>query len=220
MEFVHNWKRSFRCAARALVWLAISGGAVETVRADWSANPVAEQTEVFATLSFNDEEEMISVSVREAIEFDISTVPDVAIISATLSVPLIGFGPSPFVQISGYIGDGAVHADDLAVDNTIAMASGDGGQTLSIDVTSFVQQLITSNMGFAGFTLSYSGEGAAGSGPFPSLQQPTLSVSQTPLPSSLVMSCAAGLVGLLAFARRRKKATAHRGRIDSRGLAK
>ena len=180
------------------------------MRADWSANPVAEQTEVFATLSFNNDEEMISVSVREAIEFDISSLPDAAINSATLSVPLFGFGPSPFVQISGYIGDGAVDADDLAVDNTIAMASGNGGEMLSIDVTLFVQQLFTSNMAFAGFTLTYSDAGTAGSGPAPSLQQPTLDVSTsaTPLPSSLVMSCAAGLVGLLAFARRRKRAAA------------
>ena len=210
MEFVRNWKRSFRWAARALVWFAISCGAAVTVRADWSANPVAEQTEVFATLSFSENEEMISVSVRGAIEFDISSLPDVAISSVTLSVPLLGYGSSPSVQISGYIGDGVVNADDLAVDDTIAMVSGNGGQTLSIDVTLFVQQLITSNAAFAGFTLTYSGEGTAGSGPAPSPPQPTLDVSTsaTPLPSSLVMSGAAGLVGLLAFARRRKRATA------------
>ena len=110
MEVVHNSKRSFRWAARALIWFAISCGAAGTVRADWSANPVAEQTEVFATLAFSGDEEMISVSVRGAIEFDISSLPDAAINSATLFVPLLGFGPSPFVQISGYIGDGAIDA--------------------------------------------------------------------------------------------------------------
>lgn len=128
---------------------------------------------------------------RAGLEFALSGVPVGATInSATLSLVNVGFGGIPVVEVHGYAGNGAVELADMTVQNQIAgpfsVSQLFDPALAAIDTTSFVQQLITNDDSFAGFTvritsLSSSLNIASKEHPTASFH-PTLTVDYTPTP--------------------------------------
>ena len=88
---------------------------------------------------------------RAAMEFDISGLPVGALVtSATLK--LMSMDPNATIGVYGYAGDGVVAAADLAVDNWVLFFDHNPGLNV-VDVTAFVQSLVSSSQNYAGFAL-------------------------------------------------------------------
>ena len=88
---------------------------------------------------------------RVAMEFDISALPLGAVVnSATLK--LMSMDPNAMIGVYGYAGDGVVAAADLAVDNWVLFFDHHPGLN-EVDVTGFVQLLVSSSQNYAGFAL-------------------------------------------------------------------
>lgn len=104
---------------------------------------------------------------RSGLEFDISPIPNgVTINSATLSLnaiaPVFATVDTPVLEVRSYSGDGTVAFTDM-FDTSSLNPPGDFLTTASasfnaIDVTSFVQSLLTAGDDFAGFVLRITGD--------------------------------------------------------------
>ncbi|MEX2188380.1 MAG: DNRLRE domain-containing protein [Pirellulales bacterium] len=90
---------------------------------------------------------------RFALEFDIAAIPTGSTItSATLRFTEIRDENGGTVQLHGYSGDGAVSLADMVVSNVITADISDGSVGVNtIDVTGFIQSLVTGLSQYAGF---------------------------------------------------------------------
>jgi hypothetical protein len=103
---------------------------------------------------------------RSALEFGISEIPrGSTVVSAVLHLFLFGFGINPdapiphSLEINGYAGDGAITFDDMTRLNRVAgpIVSTEffelQGALAHVDVSSFVQSLVSDADAFAGFMI-------------------------------------------------------------------
>ena len=144
------------------------------------------------------------VNIRTAFEFSLATLPDgAAVQSATLSLVMnAGEGPRQ-IEFHGYEGDGVAGLDDMAMDGLIDSVSlGPGfGIALAIDVTAYIDALVNSGAGFAGFNVREEPANAASFVIADIVMQggarPELSVTFVPLPGAFgLMLGGLGLIGL------------------------
>ena len=144
---------------------------------------------------------------RAAIEFDIGTLPVGAVVnSATLKLMSMDF--NALIGIYGYAGDGVVQASDLAVDNWILFFDHNPGLN-EVDVTGFVQSLVSSGENYAGFALRE--EAANHYALFTSVESdfpPELLIEYVPEPATLGLLLLSGL----AMLRSQKQANPRRTR--------
>ena len=88
---------------------------------------------------------------RAAMEFNISTLPVGTVVnSATLK--LMSMDPNAMIGVYGYAGDGLVQGSDLTFDNWVLFFDHNPGLN-EVDVTGFVQSLVSSGQNYAGFVL-------------------------------------------------------------------
>ncbi|HJS17829.1 MAG TPA: hypothetical protein VJ785_03720 [Anaerolineales bacterium] len=110
----------------------------------------------FTTLNLGSVNNNGFTSFRTAFEFSLSSFPPGSVItSARLTLLLSNFEGTRAIEVHGYAGDGSVQLSDFALNGRVATASvGPGGtQTLNIDVTPFVAELVENGRTFAGFTV-------------------------------------------------------------------
>src|SRR5688572_20564683 len=157
---------------------------------------------------------------RGALEFDISSVGSGSVISsATLFFADRGTTVSAQMQLHGYSGDGLVQTPDLNDGTFLSffnVDASDENRNFNIDVTAFVQSLVTVDVDFAGFMLRATTEGSnvfsgadfASREFFDAQARPLLTINfqagSVPAPGTLALF-GIGLAGL-AFSRRSRVA--------------
>jgi len=139
---------------------------------------------------------------RFAIEFDLSPIPaGASVASAELFANwTAGSVEEPTTLVYGYGGDGLISFDDMT-ETTSLVGSGSGFDDLNIDLTFFVQALISFEVPFAGFL---------GLSPNPNqgiryaIESPVLTVNYVPEPASATVGWTALLALGIAAALRRE----------------
>jgi hypothetical protein len=104
-------------------------------------------------------------SLATALEFDLSAIPaDVTIVSAQLTVGVGTIEGNRSLAISGYSGSGSAALADFSAGALLAEKSvpAGGTSTFTLDVTTFVADLIGGGHAFAGFNLRESPANAYG----------------------------------------------------------
>lgn len=140
---------------------------------------------------------------RFAIEFDLSAIPEgVTVESANLFANwTAGAVEDPTTLIYGYEGNGAVSFDDMT-QTTSLVGSDFGFNDLDIDITFFMQALVSTSTPFAGF-LGLSPN--ANQGIRYDIESPVLTVNYVPEPDSVLAGWV--VVFLLGIARLVRGAT-------------
>ena len=95
-------------------------------------------------------------SFRTAFEFSLAGLPAGSTInSASLTMVLTNFEGTRALAVHGYAGDGMVQLSDFALNGLVGTVSvsPDGTQTLVVNVTSFVAELVANGGTFAGFNV-------------------------------------------------------------------
>ena len=132
---------------------------------------------------------------RAAMEFDIGVLPSGAVVTAA-TLKLMSSDPNAMIGLYGYAGDGAVTWEDLVVQTWIISFDHHPGLN-EVDVTGFVQSLVSSSESYAGFTLRE--EAADHFAIFRSMESafpPELVIEYVPEPATLALLLLAGLVVL------------------------
>jgi hypothetical protein len=140
---------------------------------------------------------------RTGMEFDIlGTFPQVQQAQLSLRFEVVSNPPAGYV-VHGYVGDGTVTSADLLTNNPLTpVLTAPSGPYAVIDVTAYVQQLVTNHQRYAGFMFSGfpGGSGAAIRSSEPFVEAPKLTITAVPEPASTLI---AGVVTLLVLARPR-----------------
>ena len=95
-------------------------------------------------------------SFRTAFEYSLSGLPTGSTInSATLTMVLTNFEGTRAIAVHGYAGDGIVQLSDFALNGLVGTVSvgPNGTQTLTLNVTGFVADLVANGGTFAGFNV-------------------------------------------------------------------
>ena len=92
---------------------------------------------------------------RGIIEFDLSGLSQ-PILSVELVLPVFSSNPFPFtIDVFGYAGDGVVTLSDWDQGSLLTSFLYSGEQTVTLDVTSFIQSAVAAGDAFAGFNLRF-----------------------------------------------------------------
>lgn len=152
---------------------------------------------------------------RPIIEFDLSTVT-APVGGAILTMPVaVQRGPYPFsVQVYGYSGDGVLGLGDFRAGTLLTTVEYPGSGSLTVDVTTFIEQLRIDRAGFAGFELRIGANATApGGGPYLALNSrsvpPAAQLAVVPavpaLPGAVLLVFGLGLAALGWFALDRRR---------------
>jgi hypothetical protein len=147
---------------------------------------------------------------RTGMEFDLlGTFPQVQQATLSFNFEVVQNPPAGFV-IHGYAGDGSVSAADLLTNNAITpvlTTPASFPPAYTVDVTAYVQQLVSGNQRYAGFMISGfpGGSGAAIRSSEPVVLSPQLTITAVPEPAvgALLMLGVVGALGARGRARRR-----------------
>jgi hypothetical protein len=170
------------------------------------AGPFALRPEGLGTLLVGNGFDDPNLHWRAGMEFALAGVlPTVVEAKLRFNVETVQNPPAAY-RTHGYAGDGVVTAEDLTVNNQIA-ATANTDDLREVDVTAFVQSLVTQQASHAGIVLSgfAGGRGFSMTSGEPFVLSPTLTITSIPEPTAALTALLGGTLSCLRRRRLRQR---------------